>query len=145
VKNQGVAFPQTNLRHARVGRVGLAVAIGIAYFLAARLGLVLNSYAALAFFWPAAGIATGALIVLGPVARHQIRSLPSPQTILVCRRDGHSGSLRHTKRRTPLRGPSKSATLAQGASRIRGCSSGCKLSSSNPDVRPIDNADRAEW
>src|SRR5262245_8756706 len=43
--------------------------IAVAYFLAARLGLALKSHAGLAFFWPAAGIATGALIVLGRAAR----------------------------------------------------------------------------
>src|SRR5262245_53285698 len=43
--------------------------MAVAYFLAARLGLALTSHAGLAFFWPAAGIATGALIVLGPAAR----------------------------------------------------------------------------
>jgi MASE1 len=52
-----------------LGAVELGVAIGIAYFLAARFGLALTSYAGLAFFWPAAGIVTGALIVLGPAAR----------------------------------------------------------------------------
>jgi integral membrane sensor domain MASE1 len=49
--------------------LGTAGGIGIAYFLAARLGLALTSHAGLAFFWPAAGIATGALIVRGPAAR----------------------------------------------------------------------------
>jgi PAS domain S-box-containing protein len=49
--------------------VELAIAIGIAYFLAARFGLTLTSHAGLAVFWPAAGIATGALIVLGPASR----------------------------------------------------------------------------
>jgi len=61
----------------RVGRhlkpaittLGGAGGIAIAYFFAARLGLALQSHAGLAFFWPAAGMATGALIVLGPAAR----------------------------------------------------------------------------
>jgi PAS domain S-box-containing protein len=68
-KGQGTAFPFANLNHSWLGAVELAVAIGIAYFLAARLGLVLTSQAGLAFFWPAAGIATGTLIVLGPATR----------------------------------------------------------------------------
>jgi PAS domain S-box-containing protein len=46
------------------------VAIGIAYFLAARLGLALRAKpGGVAVFWPAAGIAIGALIALGPSAR----------------------------------------------------------------------------
>ena len=49
--------------------VKLAVATGIAYFLAARLGLVLRAEPGVAVFWPASGIAVGALIALGPSAR----------------------------------------------------------------------------
>jgi signal transduction histidine kinase len=46
--------------------IGLAVAIGLGYFLAARLsvGLVLEP-AGVAVFWPAAGISSGVLIALG--------------------------------------------------------------------------------
>ena len=50
--------------------VGLAVAIGIIYFLAARLSLgLLTQPEGVAVFWPAAGVAAGALIALGPPAR----------------------------------------------------------------------------
>jgi integral membrane sensor domain MASE1 len=63
------AFPVDNINHPWFRAVRLTVAIGIAYFLAARLGFALTSHAGLAFFWPAAGIATGALIALGPAAR----------------------------------------------------------------------------
>ena len=52
-----------------LGVVKLAVAIGIAYFLAGRLGLALRVEPGVAVFWPAAGIAVGALIALGPTAR----------------------------------------------------------------------------
>jgi signal transduction histidine kinase len=50
--------------------IGLALAIGVAYFLTARLsvGLVLES-SGVAVFWPAAGISSGLLITLGPHAR----------------------------------------------------------------------------
>jgi PAS domain S-box-containing protein len=49
---------------------GLAVAIGIAYFLAARLSLaLLTEPDGVAVFWPAAGVATGILMALGPSAR----------------------------------------------------------------------------
>src|SRR6516165_9895096 len=68
-RSLGAVFPLDNVKHSWVGVIGLGVAISIAYFLAARFGLVLTSHARLAIFWPAAGIATGALIVLGPVAR----------------------------------------------------------------------------
>jgi PAS domain S-box-containing protein len=54
----------------RVGAAGLAVAVGIAYFLAARLGLaLLTKPDGVAVFWPAAGVASGVLIALGPRAR----------------------------------------------------------------------------
>jgi signal transduction histidine kinase len=50
--------------------VGLAAAVGAAYFLVARLsvGLVLEP-TGVAVFWPAAGITSGFLIALGPRAR----------------------------------------------------------------------------
>jgi PAS domain S-box-containing protein len=53
-----------------VSRVGLSIAVGLAYFLAAQLGLaLLTSAERVAVFWPASGIAVGTLIVLGPWAR----------------------------------------------------------------------------
>ena len=53
-----------------VGLIALAVAIGIAYFLAARLSLaLLTKPDGVAVFWPAAGVAAGVLIALGPRAR----------------------------------------------------------------------------
>src|SRR5262249_3420091 len=53
-----------------VGAIGLAVAVGIAYFLAAQLSLALLSKPeGVAVFWPAAGVAAGVLIALGPRAR----------------------------------------------------------------------------
>jgi integral membrane sensor domain MASE1 len=48
----------------------LAVAVGLAYFLAARLSLVLLTKPdGVAVYWPAAGVAAGALIAFGPRAR----------------------------------------------------------------------------
>jgi integral membrane sensor domain MASE1 len=47
----------------------LAVAVGIAYFLAARLSLALLTPDGVAVFWPAAGVSAGVLIALGPKAR----------------------------------------------------------------------------
>ncbi len=53
-----------------IGSIGLAVAVGIAYFLAARLSLaLLTKPEGVAVFWPAAGVAAGVLIALGPRAR----------------------------------------------------------------------------
>jgi PAS domain S-box-containing protein len=54
---------------AWLGTVGLAVAVGIAYFIAARFGLALRANTGTSVFWPAAGISVGALIVWGPTAR----------------------------------------------------------------------------
>jgi integral membrane sensor domain MASE1 len=53
-----------------VGSIGLAVAVGIAYFLAARLSLaLLTKPEGVAVFWPAAGVAAGVLIALESRAR----------------------------------------------------------------------------
>src|SRR6516225_1670335 len=53
-----------------VGPIGLTVAVGVAYFLAARLSLfLLTKPDGVAVFWPAAGVASGVLIAFGPGAR----------------------------------------------------------------------------
>jgi len=49
--------------------VKVAAATGIAYFIVGRLGLALRADPGGAVFWPASGIAVGALIALGPRAR----------------------------------------------------------------------------
>jgi PAS domain S-box-containing protein len=50
--------------------VGLAIALGVAYFLAARLSLaLLTKPDGVAVFWPAAGVSAGVLIAVGPQAR----------------------------------------------------------------------------
>src|SRR5262249_38815113 len=49
-----------------VASIGLAVAYGIAYFLAAGLSLyLLPNPDGVAVFWPAAGVSSGVLIALG--------------------------------------------------------------------------------
>jgi integral membrane sensor domain MASE1 len=54
----------------RIGSIGLGVAVGMAYLLAARFSLaLLTKPDCVAVFWPAAGVATGTLIALGPKAR----------------------------------------------------------------------------
>jgi signal transduction histidine kinase len=53
------------------GRIVLAMAVGLAYFVVARvtdIGLVLQP-ASISVFWPAAGVSSGALIVLGSRGR----------------------------------------------------------------------------
>src|ERR1700724_4730260 len=53
-----------------VVRAVLAVLLGVAYFMAARLSLaLLTKPDGVAVFWPAAGVAAGILIALGPGAR----------------------------------------------------------------------------
>jgi PAS domain S-box-containing protein len=50
--------------------IGLAMAVGIVYFLAARFSLsLLTKPDGVAVFWPASGVAAGVLIVLGPRAK----------------------------------------------------------------------------
>src|SRR5438094_8779485 len=50
--------------------IGLALAVGIAYFLAARLSrALLTKPEGVAVFWPAAGVSAGVLIAFGTRAR----------------------------------------------------------------------------
>ena len=68
-KVQGAAFRLNGPSQSWLGAVGLFVVVGIAYFLAARVGVVLGISQGVPIFWPAAGIAVGAFITLGPNAR----------------------------------------------------------------------------
>ena len=53
--------------------IALAVVVGIVYFLAARLSLLLLTKPdGVAVFWPASGVAAGVLIALGPRARWSV-------------------------------------------------------------------------
>jgi PAS domain S-box-containing protein len=53
--------------------IGLAVAVGVAYFLASRLSLFLQTQPdGVAVFWPAAGVSSGILIALGRDVRWPI-------------------------------------------------------------------------
>ncbi len=68
--DQGQRTGADDLARRWVNSVGLAVAVGAAYFLAARLGVsLLLEPEGVAVFWPAAGISAGILIALGPRAR----------------------------------------------------------------------------
>ena len=55
------------MRQQEFASFGLAVAIGVVYFLGARLslGMLAHPGGAVAVFWPAAGVASGTLIALG--------------------------------------------------------------------------------
>ena len=53
-----------------VGSIGLAAAVGLAYFLVAKFSVrLILEPSGVAVFWPAAGISSGILIALGPQAR----------------------------------------------------------------------------
>jgi hypothetical protein len=61
---------KTHSKQSWIGSIGLTLAIAIAYFLAAQLSLqLLAKPDGVAAFWPAAGVSSGVLIALGPVAR----------------------------------------------------------------------------
>jgi PAS domain S-box-containing protein len=63
-------FWPRRLHRSLLGPTVVSLAVGIAYFVAARFGLaLLTAPDGVAVFWPAAGISTGALIALGPGAR----------------------------------------------------------------------------
>ena len=66
-----------------LGAIGLTIALGITYFLAARLSLaLLTKPDGVAVFWPAAGVAAGVLIVLGPSARLPVAAGAMAATIV---------------------------------------------------------------
>jgi PAS domain S-box-containing protein len=58
-----------NPTRPRVRMIVLAVLVGVAYFVAARLSLLLMTASGVAVFWPAAGVSSGILIALGRTAR----------------------------------------------------------------------------
>jgi PAS domain S-box-containing protein len=60
-------------RRSWIRSLGLALAVGLAYFLVARVSLALLTPSdGVAVFWPAAGIASGLLIALGPSSRFPV-------------------------------------------------------------------------
>ena len=61
--------------------LGLSIAVGIAFFLAARFGLALRTQVGAAVFWPAAGIAVAALVVVERHARLAIAAAIAIATI----------------------------------------------------------------
>jgi PAS domain S-box-containing protein len=70
------------MRH-RIGAIGLAIGVGVAYFFAAQLSLsFLAKPDGVALFWPAAGISSGVLIALGRDARLPVASGAMVATIV---------------------------------------------------------------
>jgi signal transduction histidine kinase len=64
--------------------VVLAVAVGVAYFFAGRLGVgLVMKPEGVAVFWPAAGISSGVLIALGPRARWPVAAGVIAATLVV--------------------------------------------------------------
>ena len=81
VERQLSAFAEPTRRW--IGAVGLAISVGIVYSLAARLSLaLLTEPDGVAVFWPAAGVAAGVLIALGPGARLPVAAGAIGATIL---------------------------------------------------------------
>src|SRR5262245_65181169 len=69
-QTQGLPSENSSPRKWWLAPVGLAVGVGVAYFLAARLSLFLQTQPdGVAVFWPAAGISSGILIAFGRDAR----------------------------------------------------------------------------
>jgi hypothetical protein len=66
---------RTDLTLPWIGAIGLAIAVGIAYFFAAQLSLALLAKPdGVAVFWPAAGVSSGVLIALRRDARLPVAS-----------------------------------------------------------------------
>jgi signal transduction histidine kinase len=72
-----------DLARRSINSIGLAVAVGLAYFLAARLSVGLLLEEGVAVFWPAAGISSGVLIALGPRARWPVAVGVTAATVVV--------------------------------------------------------------
>jgi integral membrane sensor domain MASE1 len=66
-----------------VNSIGLAVAVGLVYFLAARLSVGLILEEGVAVFWPAAGVSSGVLIALGPRARWPVATAVTAATVVI--------------------------------------------------------------
>jgi PAS domain S-box-containing protein len=63
--------------------IGVAVAVGIGFFLTARLGLfLLTEPDGVAVFWPASGVAAGVLIAIGPRAKWPVAIGVAAATII---------------------------------------------------------------
>jgi PAS domain S-box-containing protein len=85
-------LPVADAMHGWAASVGLAVLVGLVYFLAARLSLaLLTKPDGVAVFWPASGIAAGAMIALGPAARLPVAAGAMIGTIMAGMLDARFG------------------------------------------------------
>jgi PAS domain S-box-containing protein len=69
-RSEAVGRTAADRQHAAAAAVGVVLTVGVAYFLAAKLGVaLLRTPDGVAGFWPAAGIAAGVIVALGPAVR----------------------------------------------------------------------------
>jgi len=78
---RGFKFELGSLSPSGQRAVGLVIAVGVAYFLAAWLGVALRPQLGLCIFCPAAGVAVGALMLFGPNARMPIATSVAITTV----------------------------------------------------------------
>jgi PAS domain S-box-containing protein len=78
---QGPFSADARTRQRWIRSVNLAVAVGVAYFLVARLSILMVAKVGSAVFWPAAGIPAGILIALGRDARWPVAVATMTATI----------------------------------------------------------------
>jgi PAS domain S-box-containing protein len=79
---QGQFTADARTRRRGIDFFKLAIVVGVAYFLAARLSLLLLTKPGVAVFWPAAGISSGILIALGRQARWPVAAGTIAATIV---------------------------------------------------------------
>jgi PAS domain S-box-containing protein len=79
---QGPATAAEHTRRSWIGLVTLTIALGVAYFLVARLSLLLQAKVGAVIVWPAAGISAGVLIALGRDARWPVAVATGTATIV---------------------------------------------------------------
>src|SRR3974390_2390384 len=83
VADYGRPYTDAGSTRQWVRSIGLAAAVGVVYFLAARLSLLLLTKPdGVAVFWPASGVASGVLIALGPRARLPVAAGAMAATIV---------------------------------------------------------------
>jgi len=86
-------FTADATRQRWIGLVRLAVVVGLAYFLAARLSMLMLAKVGGAIFWPAAGISAGTLIALGRDARWPVAVATMAATIAANLAGGRAAGL----------------------------------------------------
>ena len=116
-------LPTLAARQAFVSAL-IAVAVGVCYLLAARLGLaLLERPDGVAVFWPAAGLASGILIAAGPALRWPIvigvMTATIAANLLGDRNACELHSLRRQQRRRSPAGRGPDRTILQLVIRVK--------------------------